>query len=71
MNALEPWRYRCPECGSVSVRRRLDLSGAKEVVADKRTATRNTTPKKFYCNNCQTALERLLDAKLESEVASV
>lgn len=58
-----PWRYRCPKCQSVRLRRRIDQRRAKEVTEDRRFATSNWTQNVFYCASCNTALEQVHDAK--------
>lgn len=68
--AFDPWRYRCPNCESVCVRKRRQLRQAKEVVGTTNMATRNTTDKKWYCENCKQPLKRVLDAKFDQEVVS-
>ena len=50
----EPWRYRCQQCGSVSVFKRFDDW------RDGRGA--------FRCNGCQTVSDRVWDAKRDREV---
>lgn len=50
----EPWRYRCPECGSVNLRRRGDGS-----------ATPRDPAGRFYCRQCKTGHKRRYDAKNE------
>lgn len=68
MSAREPWRYRCPECRSVRLKRREKRGQAKEVVQDKRFATPNWTSNPFYCKSCNTATERVYDAKRDRDV---
>ena len=50
----EPWRYRCLQCGSVSVFKRFHNW------QDGRGAVR--------CDGCQTVADRMWDAKSEQEV---
>ena len=50
----EPWRYRCVECGSVSVFKRFHNW------QDGRGAVR--------CDGCHTVADRVWDAKREQEV---
>lgn len=61
----DPWRYRCPECGSVSVRKRRHLHDAREVREDHRHRTENTTDKEWFCDHCSTPFGQPDDAKVK------
>jgi len=56
--AAEPWRYRCPECGSTQIRSNDNSGGGVRGSG------------RFYCNYCQSTPETRIDAKLGQEVTS-
>lgn len=62
----EPWRYRCTECGSVSLTVRTQTR-PKEVLTtmggDPNKTTERIYAPRYYCDGCNTGLQRLKDAK--------
>ena len=64
MAGSDPWRYRCPECESTNVRKRIALDQAKEVIEDTSFKKQyKTTPNRWYCDGCRTPFKRPADAE--------
>mgnify|MGYP002338697327 CR=1 FL=1 len=58
----EPWRLRCPECGSTQVTKRTNYG-------DTPVRGEMEPDSKFYCRGCNQSIEKRLDAKTQTEVA--
>jgi len=64
-----PWRYRCPDCGSVQVRERRGHVGQRQEVQELTPRERATDYKSFediktagwYCDGCQQPVDNPVD----------
>ena len=59
----EPWRYACPECGSVVVDKRkyVDLSHWPKPGLARGGVERERH--RYYCRECETGTDALIDKK--------
>lgn len=75
-NPDEPWRYACPDCGSVTIdrtnRRGRPVPGKQYRAGGVGTMNANQDrTKRFYCQPCQERKARLVDRKTGHVVAVV
>lgn len=70
----DPWRYRCPDCQSVSVEKLTGKERAHNVdyTADGRgkEAAKRERSKRFRCKQCRERKPTLLDMKTGQEVTA-
>lgn len=80
----EPWRYTCPDCGSVRVYKRLrrqrpEGKKYKQGAVGVKNAEYDRNMLRFYCDSCGCGeagnfdgfKEKVYDKKYDSEVSSV
>lgn len=71
----EPWRYRCPDCGSVSVRRltgkNRDASKDYPHGTAGEMAAISSRALRFRCHRCQERKPVLVDMRKGKEVTSI
>lgn len=60
---MEPWRFRCIECGSTQLSKRSSYGDNTTVKGGPTAANR------FYCRGCHRGFNKRLDAKTGKEVA--
>ena len=58
---MDPWRYRCTECGSTQLEYRQNTEG--------KTVNGPIAEAEYYCRNCGESSDKRRDAKTGKEVA--
>lgn len=60
---MDPWRFRCPECGSTQVTKRSSYGDNTTVKGG------YTADSRYYCRGCKSSIDTRLDVKTGKEVA--
>lgn len=59
--SIDPWRYRCIECGSTQLEHRQNT--------ENKTLNGNVAAGEYYCNECGNSADKRLDVKTGKKVA--